>query len=198
MIITSDHGELICEHNLLGHHGHLYEELCHVPLLLKYPDGRNVGAVDSPVSHVDLLPTIAELIGLDWPQKAMLQGRSLVANSALAQDRILYAEDGREAYHTNPNWNNGIDGVLYNYMRATWRGDQKYVWKDNGVENLFDLKSDPQELNNLMENNVPLAAELKGELNSFFANAPYGPDSRPNDSTSDEDKETLKALGYIQ
>ncbi len=102
VIVTADHGEALFEHGVVGHPPRLYDELLHVPLLIRPPkgagssggsggpdgsgaaethggsaavDAQAPGVVDEQVRHVDLAPTILDYAGADVP--ASYRGRSL-------------------------------------------------------------------------------------------------------------------------
>ena len=73
--MTADHGEAFLEHGSIEHGAKLQEEVVHVPLLFwgpGIPAGRRIGV---PVAHVDLLPTLLDLLGIARP--GWLEGRSL-------------------------------------------------------------------------------------------------------------------------
>ena len=73
VIFTSDHGEEFFDHGSVGHGHSLYEELVHVPLMVRLPSGVH-GEVDAPVGLVDLLPTLCEWMQVGPPPR--IQGRS--------------------------------------------------------------------------------------------------------------------------
>jgi arylsulfatase A-like enzyme len=77
VILTSDHGEAFGEHVALGHGFTPHQEALHVPLLFRGPGIRAGHRVTTPVSLVDVMPTILDLLGL--PAPADVQGRSLRA-----------------------------------------------------------------------------------------------------------------------
>ncbi len=78
VIIFSDHGESLLEHGLAGHHD-LYEEDLHVPLLVAAPRVARPGQrIETPVSLVDLLPTVLDLAGIEVPRG--LDGISLAGS----------------------------------------------------------------------------------------------------------------------
>ena len=58
LVVTSDHGDNIGEHNLLGHNYCLYQTLVHVPLIIHFPGRLAPGRVDAQVQTTDLYPTI--------------------------------------------------------------------------------------------------------------------------------------------
>ena len=87
-MVTADHGEELFDHGGLGHasttlDSPLYEELLHIPLWLRLPDGRGAGSRPGlRFQQVDLLPTLAPLVGVELPPAAPgvpLDGRDLRA-----------------------------------------------------------------------------------------------------------------------
>ena len=95
VIVTSDHGENLGDHDLVEHRTNLYETVLHVPLLVRYPAAFAAGTrVTAPVSLVDVVPTVLALTQsvVPGPLGAMLPGRSL-AGLAAADDRLIVAED---------------------------------------------------------------------------------------------------------
>ena len=78
VIVTSDHGEAFGEHGVIGHNVNLIEECVRVPLLIRAPGRLTAGArVDTPVSLVDVAPTMLALAGIAAPDS--MQGRSLMS-----------------------------------------------------------------------------------------------------------------------
>ena len=70
VVFTSDHGEALGERGLIGHVEHLHDELLNVPLVLKLPAGdpraaELAAARDNLVAHIDVLPTLLEVAGLE-------------------------------------------------------------------------------------------------------------------------------------
>ncbi len=62
VVLTSDHGELFHEHGLVTHGRTLYDAEARVPLLVHFPRALEPGVSDAPVSHLDILPTLADLL----------------------------------------------------------------------------------------------------------------------------------------
>ncbi len=75
VVLTSDHGESLGERDCWGHGLNLYQESLHVPLLMRGP-GIARGTVEEPVQHLDLAPTLLDLVGVPVP--AEMVGRSLL------------------------------------------------------------------------------------------------------------------------
>ena len=80
VIVTSDHGEEFAEHGGFAHAHSLYNELLHVPLVIKYPAGvaAAAGARAEVAGLIDVVPTIRDVLGAAWPEAAF-RGRSLLA-----------------------------------------------------------------------------------------------------------------------
>src|SRR6185436_6011947 len=79
VVVTADHGEGLMQHGHMGHGLHLYEEAVRVPLVFRWPGSLPAGAlVPGPVEHVDLVPTVLDLLGL--PRGGgEIEGQSLAA-----------------------------------------------------------------------------------------------------------------------
>jgi len=75
VVLTSDHGESLGERDCWGHGLNLYQESLLVPLLIRGP-GIAPGTIDDPVEHLDLAPTLLDLLGIPVP--AEMVGRSLL------------------------------------------------------------------------------------------------------------------------
>lgn len=137
VVYTSDHGEMMGAHGLLTKQV-MYEESVRVPLLLRVPFGQQKPMrVAHPVSHIDTIPTLLELLGRKdcWGQ----QGESMVGFlTGLRKPSDVFIEwtgDGRE---------NGPDA------RAVVTPDGwKLVLHDKDAPLLFDRRRDPLERNNL-------------------------------------------------
>ncbi len=76
VVVTGDHGEAFFDHHQRFHGSSLYEEETRVPLVIAVPGGAARHAA-APVSHVDLAPTLLDLVGLTTP--AGMSGASLAA-----------------------------------------------------------------------------------------------------------------------
>jgi arylsulfatase A-like enzyme len=141
IVFTSDHGEMLGSHGLWQKMC-MYEESVQTPLMFKLPQGSkvSVSAVVSPVSSIDVWPTICEAAGIEPPPG--ISGKSLMplmeGRSSSVRDDIYIQYDG-----------NGARG---NFQRCIVRGEHKLIvdmFKDETFLELYDLKSDPQEHVNL-------------------------------------------------
>lgn len=132
IIVTADHGEEMFEHDRCGHGASLYETLVHVPLLIHYPPLFPAGkVVTDGVDGVDVLPTLAEAVGLPVIEGA--QGMSL----------IPYAQGAAGGY-VQPTY-----ASQYEYAHAMRLGDWKMHLRKAGVA-LHNMASDPFEYDDLI------------------------------------------------
>lgn len=187
IIVTADHGEVFGERSLMEHGVSVYEDQVHVPLIVKYPGQRQRQDVMVPVSLVDLYPTVLDVLKLPAPR--WLAGVTLRAADKLAE-RPVYAE----AYPLWQKW-----GVLPRFLdgeRAVFRGSWKLVLSEKGRRALYDLKADPDELNDAQGRQPAQTAELEHLLRSWTLNfRKQGEDLK---GLSPEAVERLKSLGYVQ
>jgi arylsulfatase A-like enzyme/Flp pilus assembly protein TadD len=130
ILVTADHGESLGEHGETTHGLFAYESTIHVPMIVSGPAVRPA-VVESAVAHVDIVPTILDLVGVAIPPS--LEGRSLV--DPVPADRTLYFE-ALDAYLTR-GW-----APLRGVVRNGW----KYI--DLPEAELYDLASDPGEAHN--------------------------------------------------
>lgn len=149
---TSDHGELMGDHGILGK-TLMYEEAVRVPMLLRAPMLEQAPRrIDGRFSHIDLVPTLLELLGIERSDR--LQGASRVP--------VLEGRDDLESNDVFIEWN-GADGHIRPSLGEA-EPNQSMVhpcrtvvsadgWKLNlyarGQGELYDLTSDPFELVNL-------------------------------------------------
>ena len=191
IIVTSDHGEAFGERNHTGHANSPYQNLLHVPLLVKYPVSaaapRARSVVDVPVSMVDVAPTILSVAGAPVP--GTMQGRSLLEASAAAP-RELYSETFPCATLQSPECPRGC------IARAVFSWPYKFITSTNGRRQLYDLSTDPDETRDLSQSQATMARQLNADLKAWIKASP----SRPPHKLllSPEALQRLKSLGYAQ
>jgi len=128
VIFTSDHGDMLAERAMVQKRC-FYEWSARIPLLIRYPDGRGAGtAVDTPVSLLDLAPTILDLAGAG--DRLPMDGGSLLEPSG-----VVFSE-----YHVEK-----VRAPCFMVRKGSW----KYVYIHEHGEQLFDLEHDPGEWTNL-------------------------------------------------
>ena len=126
-VFVGDHGQMFDEHNARQTYNAVYQEGLHVPALVYAPGMALVpGTVKGPRLQVDILPTIAELLGYRI-EGAQLPGVSLL--QPVATDRRLF-------FSSSMDWS----------FLAARRGSRKYIYSfDRKPMEVFDLERDPHE-----------------------------------------------------
>ena len=190
VVLLSDHGEGFApEEDRLHHGGRLHEDQIRIPLLVHLP-GIAPRDEPTPVSLVDVMPTLLEVAGLTPP--ANLDGRSLLPllkGQAELEPRPLYAmehyftwEDGRripsEEVHSLP-------------LELAVIQDGRWLIQSPEGEELYDMGADPRQEENLAESAPDLdalRAVLEARRKPRKETAPRGENETLNAD--------LEALGY--
>ena len=150
VVITGDHGEAFGDpHGNVGHGFTVLQEEIHVPFMLwnprLFPEGRRLANVGG---HVDLNPTIADVLGVEIPDA--WQGHSLFASAR--PNRTFFVSS--------------VDEYQLGIREDRW----KYVFEvTRDRESLFDLAADPHEQVNLRAAEPPRAARLRQRLAGWIA-----------------------------
>ncbi len=167
VIINGDHGETLYDHECwFDHHG-IYDNVLHVPLIIRYPGRIPAGQrVSGYNQHSDLVPTIMELAGIDqselsWPSPQQFDGSSL-----------LPLVDGTQTSQASE----------FYISECTWM--RKHGWRTPGWKlmvalepdfhfkpeiELYNLIEDPLEDNNLAQQEPQIAAELRRRMDNWIA-----------------------------
>ena len=186
IVFTSDHGEVIGDHDWVGH-GVFWQEVMQVPLIVRLPGGAHAGRIQAPAQHVDILPTVLSAVGL--PAPAGVQGvdfMPLITGTARAvEPRLRVARWGPQVavrFDDEPN------------LKIKFK-----VLADSPEPELYDLAADPNELNNLYEENTAKFMELYGRYKRWNRQESQQDDLFQGEAMpiQSEDLEMLRALGYV-
>ncbi len=172
VIFTSDHGELF-ERGIWSHAtATLYQPVIRVPLIIFEPGRKTRLDVHDPTSATDLLPTLLQLTGqppVDWTEGAILPPFAADQNS----EQNVYAVQARYAETNAPLAEGTIMLVKGQYKLVYFFGYEKL--NSGELVQLYDLKQDPNEMNDLSlvkkETANELLAEVKAKLEEV--NEPY-------------------------
>ncbi len=180
VVITADHGEDLEDHGELGHGLFIYDTTVRIPLLLRLPDLAAAGTViDEQVRLLDVGPTLLDLTGLPLPDD--VSGHTMTSF-------IVGTGEARAAYSETmfPRWHFG-----WQELYGLREGGYKYILAPR--PELYDLRADPGETNNLVADMPELAADMREALESLGADVD---DSSRAEATGDAARR-LRALGYI-
>ena len=167
VIINGDHGETLYEHECwFDHHG-MYDNVLHVPLIIRYPAkvpaGKRVAGFNQ---HKDLVPTIMDLLDIgegdiDWPSDKRFDGRSLLP---MIEGEVVSHES--EFYITECTWmrKHGWRTPEWKLMIAL---EPDFHFKPE-IE-LYNLIQDPEENNNLAEEEPGMVALLRERMEAWIA-----------------------------
>jgi arylsulfatase A-like enzyme len=199
VIIAADHGESLGDHGLFfAHDFTLYQELLHVPLIVRLPD-TTPGRVRTPVSLLDVLPTLCRSADLDCPTP--LDGRPLAetpgTTSQGPRDLFSVSAPLRDKYERCPFLE--VPGPEGRWS-AVRRGDHKLIripTRDGLRYEAYDLADDPSERRNLYD---PVAdTDLTAMLDAWFEDQLASAPQRPGSGHVDSDTlRELRALGYSE
>ncbi len=182
VLVTSDHGEEFLEHGTLKHGYQLFEETTRVPLILHVPGAGARRAMDAVVGHMDIAPTLLDLLGLPVPESFRGQSFAGLLRGEPFPERSIVSET---------SWR-GIG--LASLRRGRWK---LIADRQAGTHWLFDMVADPAERDDRSAAEPALLAELQSELDAALAS---GASAALGDTTGTGDPETekaLEALGYF-
>ena len=155
IILTADHGEAFGEHKHWGHGREVWEPLVRVPLIVFVP-GAAPRRVSVRRSHIDLAPTIVELVGAAQPAEGSLRGKSLLADVLARPGQTLAEHDIFIDMPEGP----------YNEMRRAFitgpSPGTKLVDVAGRRFELYDLARDPDEAQNLSSDRERLTPFVDG------------------------------------
>jgi choline-sulfatase len=199
VIVVSDHGEQFFEHGLCDHMNSLYQELLHVPLLIKFPAGAGAGKVVEPVwQHIDITPTVLKAAGIQAPIE--MQGLSYTPNGPQGNpERSAYfsLKVGLEAAYFGQS---PKDSQVH--AKAELEGVRVGPWVlqraistlvDLEPLQLFNLQDDPGERTNLAFGRP----DLRSWMTALLAQKSRSNEAAPHASRSSVDA-SLNGLQYLR
>lgn len=202
-VVTADHGEEFFEHNSVGHGHSVYQELLHVPMIIRAPGLVPAGKrLQAPTTLVDILPTTLKAVGKDVPRE--VEGKDLLP---LARGAAPHPFDAAfSSFYSEMDSRN----LQWSVRRGDWK-----LWMKGPVNTfVHNLQQDPGEKVDVDEK-YPIA--LRGmrialgqfigapDKTNWFSNAvagdivakPKAVESK-NEDIPDDLKQQLRELGYLQ
>lgn len=202
IILTTDHGEEFWEHNGFEHGHSLYNELLHVPLIIKYSSLLPAKWIKSYVQLADLFPTILSMIGIK--DDFNLKGKDLTPNILNNKpiNHTLFFEDilyGAEKKAVLKNGWKLIENTGIKFKKSLDPlGDlmeRRHPEYKKGFE-LYNINQDFQEKHNMINEYPQIGSKLRGYLQSFIiGSSDY---QKLKSSNLKKKLDNLKSLGYIK
>lgn len=186
IMVLSDHGEELRDHGDIGHHNlKLYEEIIRVPFMIKFSNSMYAGTlVDELVSFLDLAPTVADCLNKSVPSKWL--GSSLL--STLDKEE----ESKNKGVISEGNIKKGH--AIVSYRDKRW----KCIFNErNKKRELYDIKNDPKETNDLSEILTDVALKYESKIFEHLSKTRGIKISPPQIEDDESLEKRLRALGYI-
>jgi len=181
VIFTGDHGESLGEHGEPTHGYFAYNSTLWVPLIISFP-GIKPGKVEQGVGHADIFPTVCDVLKIEKPP--FLQGISLLpaVRGKMLPKRVLYFES------LYPFYSRG-----WAPLRGFIEGTQKYI--DSPIPELYDLKKDFEELENLAPKENLIKHQKK--LEELIKRLSFAEKAAKRKKIDQEALRKLRSLGYV-
>lgn len=194
IIITSDHGEALGEHNFLTHDNFLYDELIHVPFIIKFPQKKYSGMVKSELgSLIDVMPSLLKFIGIRGIKGMEGFENMFEIDSSLNKNNKFVASEvskTKKFIRCSDKFNRDLKSL----RTLEW----KFIKASNHEDELYAISKDPNELSNLKDENKNYFVFLNEMLENYFLDKKLTKKSEISDERKKEIENKLKALGYAQ
>ncbi len=177
VVVFSDHGEMFAKHGRFGRaanmRGTLYDDVTHVPLLMRFPQGprRRAGGL---AQLIDVMPTVLQVLGLEMPRNR--QGAALLPAllSGAGPNRYVYAGASYGPQDTYYRYGSENDMIRDEHWKLIWEmsfpftlGDRPVRGPSRQTVELYDLQHDPQELHDVAKAQPDVAKELLDKLRAW-------------------------------
>ena len=199
VIVTSDHGEGLGDHGELTHGVFAYESTLRVPLILAEVAGSRLEAssrgpsrglvIETPVRHIDVLPTLLDVLDTDQGTPASARSAGDVARPGSSLRPVVTAGRGDD----RPSYFEAMTPTVtrgWAPLRGAIASRDKFI--DLPIAELYELAADPTEARNIAAVRTDRTQVMQNTLKTFDVTPP----GRPRAETPDT-IERLRSLGYI-
>ena len=205
VVVVGDHGEAFGEHRVFEHAFHIWDEVVRTPLIIRSPFLASRGVYTGLTQHVDLVPTLLNLAGLDIPES--VQGYPLVVRSGQAappRDRLVITEVDMYGIRRF-----AIRDQVYKLIHHVALNEAEFLhyYKDFRIypsvvrgrdkRELYNVLDDPFEKKDVYAVHQGDALRLERMLEVYRRTGGLE-EAREVDVPSVEVMQDLKSLGYIQ
>ena len=186
VVLTADHGEMLGEHNVLGHGSYVYEGLSHVPLIVRAPGQAAKRVTDRVGRTIDVAPTVLDWLDLEKKQPKAWQGLSLFTAAP------------------------GLTAVVERDSMIAFTTDGRYKIVENrentSLLRAYDLQTDPGEETSLVEVGGAWMETLRKAATKWRSSTLIPGQEvlqtrqviQKTDKDKEEELEMLRALGYVE
>lgn len=177
VVFTSDHGEMQ-ERGISGHTTPtLYQPIVRIPLMIFEPGQQTGQDIYTPTSAIDVMTTLLHVTGHNLPE--WTEGTILppYAPQVLRRDKAIYSVQARRNDPAHPITQGTIMHIESEYKLIYYLGYDELESKGERIQ-LFDIKADPEEINDLSTTRNGIASELLDKLKSKLkeVNEPFQPE----------------------
>jgi arylsulfatase A-like enzyme len=184
IILTSDHGEAFLEHNFFGHpFENLYNEQLQVPLMVKLPGQKQQYRHLKRVSHIDLFPSV--FAELEIARPADFRGKDMLFNSNPNSHPIFACNKSESG-----KWKIAC-------IKNDWKLISQFGDTDIEALELYNLKLDPDEVTNQVDNNGRTVFELLNYTKNFYNKCVVEKEVEKTRVKNTEIENRLRTLGYM-
>ncbi|MFC6864696.1 sulfatase [Halomicroarcula sp. GCM10025817] len=200
-LVTSDHGENIGEHGLMDHQYALYDTLLHVPLFI-HGGPFDGGDVNDLVQLTDIPPTVLDVLNIDAPEAfKQFQGTSFHPDAdetrEFAVAEYLAPQPSMSALKKRVGELTDSVRMYDRSLRALRTDHYKYIRGSDGSQELYDVKIDPDETDNIAEAEQEVVAKLDQQLDEWLDSFEHAKNA-DEVAMDDDTKSRLEELGYLQ
>jgi arylsulfatase A-like enzyme len=165
VVVTADHGESLGEHGILGHAFGMHDTLLRVPLLMRCPATLPAGfVIDELAQTTDIMPTISSMIGSSGGAPHV-PGRCLIRDGRVTPGPDFVVAERFRA-RSLPGAPPTVEDVRMKVIRTR---HEKFLWRSDEANELYDIAADPQERHNIIELATNRADALRRQLFDWLA-----------------------------
>jgi len=181
IILTGDHGEALGEKGEETHAYFAYNNTIHIPFIIRVP-GSNGGKINENVAHMDIFPTICEILDIKIPDHVQGEGLVNIMKGGKRNDKYIYFES------LTPHLNRNMAP-----LRGFICGNDKYI--DQPIREFYNISEDMSELKNLISKKK--SGDLKYQLDKLVSKLTNRDKLKRAGNIDSETQRKLKSLGYF-
>ncbi len=198
VIVTSDHGEYFGERDLMGHCLAVGYSTLGIPLIAyNLPDYGKGEKPEELVQNIDILPTILDILDVQWESRDELPGYSLLKSQA---GRTGRADSYPVIFKVNrvKNISPEASEKLYRRTGVIWEDGYEYIWSSKNGSEMYHYHTDPSEKKDIKKQMPELAGKKIKEAKEWINRSPGTPSGKVGINLSEKQKKRLRALGYMK